>query len=125
MNPVVLFVCIPTSVAFGWFYLLVTIIPKTIGSIYHFSTGSIGLCYLAGGIGNTSGSILSGLISDRLYARSIAKNNGNVVKEYRLIPMFIGVPFIVTGSLLYGWLLHAQVFWIGPLAGYLISMWMK
>ncbi|KAI8888865.1 MFS general substrate transporter [Backusella circina FSU 941] len=120
-HPVVLCVCIPTSVSFGWFYLLVTILPKTIGSIYHFSTGSIGLCYLAGGIGNVSGSIMSGLISDGLYAKRVAKNDGNIVKEYRLIPMFIGVPFIVTGSLLYGWLLHARVFWIGPLAGYLLS----
>ncbi|KAI8984282.1 major facilitator superfamily domain-containing protein [Mycotypha africana] len=113
-------VCLPTSVAFGWFYFQVTILPTTYSSIYHFSTGTIGLCYLAGGIGNTTGSILSGLLSDKLYTRACKRNGGVAVKEFRLRPIYFGIPALVAGSILYGWFLHISVHWIGPLFGYLM-----
>lgn len=121
MQPEVLVTCIPISIAFGWFYFLVTILPTTFGSVYHFSTGTIGLCYLAGGIGNTSGSIVAGAISDKLYAKAVSLNGGVLKSELRLRPMYIGLPFIIIGSIMYGWFLHAGVHWMGPLVSYTIS----
>jgi MFS family permease len=112
---------LPISIAFGWFYFLVTILPSTYGQIYHFSTGTIGLCYLAGGIGNTSGSIFAGAISDRLYAKAVASNGGVKKTEFRLRPMYIGVPLIVAGATMYGWFLHAHLHFMGPLVAYTIS----
>ncbi|KAL9558281.1 hypothetical protein MBANPS3_000981 [Mucor bainieri] len=113
-------VCLPISIAFGWFYFLVTILPQTFGSVYKFPTGSIGLCYLAGGLGNTSGSIFAGAISDKLYHKAIAKNNGETVKEFRLRPIYIGVPLIALGAVMYGWFLHVPTHFMGPLASYTI-----
>ncbi|KAG1106918.1 hypothetical protein G6F42_016564 [Rhizopus arrhizus] len=114
-------VCLPISIAFGWFYFLVTILPQTFGSVYKFSTGSIGLCYLAGGIGNTSGSIFAGAISDKLYHKAVAKNSGETVKEFRLRPIYIGVPLIALGSVMYGWFLHVPTHFMGPLVSYTIA----
>lgn len=85
------------------------------------STGSIGLCYLAGGIGNTSGSIFAGAISDRLYAKAVASNGGVKKTEFRLRPMYIGVPIITVGAVMYGWFLHAHLHFMGPLVAYTIS----
>lgn len=103
------------SVAFGWFYFLVTILPTTFGSIYHFSAGSIGLCYLAGGVGNTFGSAIAGILSDKLYAKAVIGNGGVLKSELRLRPIYIGLPLIIMGSVMYGWFLHAGLHWIGPL----------
>jgi predicted MFS family arabinose efflux permease len=89
--------------------------------VYQFSTGTIGLCYLAGGIGNTSGSIFAGAISDRLYAKATTKNGDIAVKEFRLRPIYIGVPLIAAGAVMYGWFLDAHIHWIGPLVGYTMS----
>ncbi|GAA5817662.1 hypothetical protein MFLAVUS_011213 [Mucor flavus] len=119
--PDVAAVCIPTSIAFGWFYYLVTILPSTYSMVYKFTTGTIGLCYLAGGIGNTSGSIVAGLISDKLYAKTVAKNNGENRTEFRLRPMYIGLPFIVLGSVMYGWFLQNSIHWMGTLVSYSIT----
>lgn len=92
--------------------------------IYKFATGTIGLCYLAGGIGNTSGSIVAGLISDKLYAKTVAKNNGENITEFRLRPMYIGIPFIVLGSVMYGWFLQNSIHWMGTLVSYTISKYL-
>ncbi|KAI9362358.1 major facilitator superfamily domain-containing protein [Pilaira anomala] len=121
LYPDILMVCIPTSVSFGWFYFLVTILPSTFGPIYGFNTGTIGLCYLAGGIGNTAGSIVAGAISDKLYAKAVAKNNGVAQTEFRLRPMYIGLPLIILGSTMYGWFLQSGIHWMGPLASYTIT----
>jgi predicted MFS family arabinose efflux permease len=95
-------------------------LPATFNSLYGFSSDTIGIMYLAGGIGNTSGAIVAGLISDRLYRWQI-KRNGNVpVIEYRLTPIYFGVPFVVVGALLYGWSLHFRLNFFVPLAGYLL-----
>ncbi|CAO3671234.1 unnamed protein product [Rhizopus stolonifer] len=113
--------CIPISIAFGWFYYLVTILPTTYSSIYGFSTGSVGLCYLAGGLGNVLGSIVAGFSSDRIYARMVAKNNGIEVKEFRLKSIYLGVVFYLVGTILYGWVLEYHVFWFVPLIGYALT----
>ncbi|KAI9281043.1 major facilitator superfamily domain-containing protein [Sporodiniella umbellata] len=112
--------CIPIAIAFGWFYYLVTILPRVYSSKYDFSTGSIGLCYIAGGLGNILGSVFGGIYSDRSYTRKVAKNNGTKVKEWRLEPVYIGCTIYLVGALLYGWLVEYRIFWFAPLVGYTI-----
>ncbi|KAI7871798.1 major facilitator superfamily domain-containing protein [Spinellus fusiger] len=108
-EPRVVWVCIPTSLAFGFFYLLVTVLPITFTSVYSFSTSSVGLCFLAGGIGNVIGCIFSGLVSDRLFSWQVKRNNNVRIPEYRLTPVYIGVPFSIVGILIYGWCLQFKV----------------
>ncbi|KAI9305132.1 major facilitator superfamily domain-containing protein [Cunninghamella echinulata] len=120
LNKEVAIICFAVSTSFGWFYLLVTILPATFASIYGLPISTIGLLYLSGGIGNSCGALSSGFISDRLYQWQLRRNNGKHLIEYRLTPMYIGIPFIVIGSLLYGWALHFHVYFIIPLVGYLL-----
>ncbi|KAI9302951.1 major facilitator superfamily domain-containing protein [Cunninghamella echinulata] len=109
---------LPQAVAFGFFYLLVTSLPIAFGSIYHFSTGSIGLCFLASGVGNCFGTIVSGMLSDRMYNIQKKRNNGVGKAEFRLKAVYVGVPFVILGLLLFGWFLQARTFhWIAPLIG--------
>lgn len=111
----------PISFAFGWFFLLVTILPSTYAGNYDFETGSLGLLYLTGGIGNSSGSLVAGIVADRLYARQMKSNNGVFKQESRLTPLYLGVPFLIGGFLIYGWFLESHLHWFTPLVGYLFS----
>lgn len=110
-------ICIPVSVAFGWFYYLVTILAPVFGERYGFSSGSIGLCYLANGVGSILGAIASGIISGKINNYSIEKNGGVAIKEFHLRPIYLGLPFLVVGFLIYGWLLDFRVHFMGPLVG--------
>ena len=112
-------ICITLSTAFGWFYYLATILPSTYSEIYGFDTGTIGLFYLSGGIGNCTGSIVAGLISDRIYAYQLKR--GKTSAEGRLAPLYFGIPFLPAGFLTYGWCIHARLHWITPLVGYMLS----
>ncbi|KAI9019436.1 major facilitator superfamily domain-containing protein [Phycomyces nitens] len=118
LKPYIFLVCLPVSGAFGFFYLLVTILPATYYGLYDFSTSSVGLAFFAGGVGNTLGSIVAGLVSDRCYFWQISRNNNIRKIEYRLTPLYFGIPFLIFGGLLYGWLLHFHVPSFPPLIGY-------
>ncbi|KAG1465574.1 hypothetical protein G6F46_001654 [Rhizopus delemar] len=50
--PGVALTCLAVSVSFGWYYYAVVILPATFSSVYGFSEGSVGLCYLSGGVGS-------------------------------------------------------------------------
>ncbi|KAI8338548.1 major facilitator superfamily domain-containing protein [Chlamydoabsidia padenii] len=120
LRPEIGLICLGVSTSFGWFYLLVTILPSSFHNLYGYSSDTIGIMYLAGGIGNTCGTIVAGLISDRLYRWQV-KRNGNVpLIEYRLTPVYFGVPFIVIGALIYGWSLYFRLNVFVPLTGYLL-----
>lgn len=102
--------------------MLVTILSVTYIERYHFQSGSIGLLFLTGGVGNCSGSLVAGLVSDRIYGWQRRRKNGAVTAEDRLVPMYVGVPFLVIGFVLYGWFLQEQLHWFTPLVGYLFGM---
>jgi hypothetical protein len=76
---------------------------------------------LASGLGNILGSLSAGFVSDAYTQRKIRQNNDEIIKEFRLQPIFFGLPLIPTGWIIYGWLLHARVFWFAPLIFMAIS----
>lgn len=110
--------CFQVSVGFGWFYYLVTSLSPSFAEIYHFSSGTIGLCFLAGGVGNILCAVIYSGLADRVSNYLIRRNNGVRVPEYSLTFNYVAVFFIVVGALLYGWLLHAKVYFMGPLVFY-------
>ncbi|KAI9260540.1 major facilitator superfamily domain-containing protein [Phascolomyces articulosus] len=113
---------LPTSLGFGWFYFLVTILSPTYNDIHHFSTGSTGLLYLTGGLGNVLGAFIAGQVSDRVYIYIRKKySNRQISKEARLIPFYVGIPLIVIGYLFYGWFIYARFHWFVPLIGYFMG----
>lgn len=83
--------------------------------VYKFTSSSSGLCFLASGAGNICGAIFVGMVSDKIFAYYTKKNGGVAVKEFRLKTVYIGIPFVVVGALLYGWLIQARVHFMGPL----------
>ncbi|KAI8062863.1 major facilitator superfamily domain-containing protein [Gongronella butleri] len=84
----VLLACTPMAVEFGLFYVLVTTMQLLLAPEYGFTTGQVGLSYLAGGVGS---------------------------QRFVLAPVAIALG--VMGFLFYGWFLHAHFHWIAPLIG--------
>lgn len=116
------------SISFGLFYCLVTVLEPTFAPLYGFTSGSVGLAFLGGGIGNLLGALTCALTLDRLHMRLVGakraelEKNGieykhGMLSEQRLIPSPIAVFFIVVGFIFYGWFLQAKFFWIAPLIG--------
>ncbi|ORZ05854.1 major facilitator superfamily domain-containing protein [Absidia repens] len=124
----VLLGCLPMSISFGLFYCLVTVLEPTFAPLYGFTSGSVGLAFLGGGIGNLLGALICALTLDRVHMRLIGakraelERNGGEYKhgmfsEQRLVPSPIAIFFIVVGFIFYGWFLQAKFIWIAPLIG--------
>jgi predicted MFS family arabinose efflux permease len=92
----------------------------TFTEIYHFSSSAAGLCFLSNGVGNLLCTFVYGTFGDKFNNYLIKRNDGVRVPEFRLMPNYMALPFIVIGFLLYGWLLYARVHYIGPLIGVVI-----
>lgn len=114
-EPDVFLVCLPIGVSFGCFYFFVAILPSTFSPIYGFSPSQVGLCFIAGGLGNALGSIVVGHIDYRYCTYKKKKNGGVDCKEFKLKLMYTVIPFIFLGTLLYGWFLHNKLHWMGAL----------
>lgn len=97
------------------------ILPATFSPLYNFNPGKVGLCFIAGGLGNALGSIVAGRISDKYCLRAAKINGGIAVKEFRLRLMFVAVPFVLVGPIMYGWFLHFRLHWIAPLIAFTLS----
>lgn len=70
----------------------------------HFFFSLLGLSYLGAGIGNLTGSVLGGMISDKLLLRARAKRGGAAVVEDRLtFNLWPATGFVLLGLLLFGW----------------------
>ncbi|GAA5804317.1 hypothetical protein HPULCUR_009804 [Helicostylum pulchrum] len=115
-EPDVFLVCLSIGVSFGCFYFFVAILPSTFSPIYGFSPSQVGLCFIAGGLGNALGSIVVGHIDYRYCTYQKKKNGGVDCKEFKLKLMYAVIPFIFLGTLLYGWFLHFKLHWMGALA---------
>lgn len=101
--------------------LLITIIPELFIRIYGFSTGSVGLVFLAGGLGNLMGSLIGGRYSDIILRRLTLANGGVRVPEMRLTAMLPSLLLVPGGFLLYGWSLKFGLHWMVPLVGSFLS----
>ncbi|RCH83713.1 hypothetical protein CU098_007768, partial [Rhizopus stolonifer] len=73
-----------SAIAFGCMFAVETIIPDLYEQHYGFNSWKTGLSYLGAGVGNLLGSILGGMLSDRLLLRSRRLRGGASVVEDRL-----------------------------------------
>lgn len=115
LSPVVFGLSLYIGVAYGFLYLLFTTITEIFQGQYGFSPGSVGLIFLAVGVGNVAALLVFAAVSDKILQR-LAKG-GEMKPEYRLPPMIPGSAFIPIGLLLYGWTAQYKVHWIVPLIG--------
>ncbi|KAJ9663466.1 hypothetical protein H2201_005674 [Coniosporium apollinis] len=118
LSPIVSLLSVYMSIAYGILYLLFTTFTFVFEQQYRFSSGEVGLTYIASGIGMILGLAVVGSISDRIIKQHTAK--GEQHKPELRIPIFLTVPAglsLALGLFLYGWTAEKQVQWAVPLLG--------
>lgn len=128
-EPIVSFLAIYTAFNFGVLFCFFAAFPLIFQSIYpeiqvyHFSTGSTGLVYIAIGIGVISASIIF-IIIDRLYyvphaRKEIAagKNERSLLlpPEARVHAATIGSVLLPIGLFWFAWTARTDIHWIVPI----------
>ncbi|KAI9594196.1 major facilitator superfamily domain-containing protein [Syncephalis fuscata] len=108
--PAVTFSMLYPGIAFGFMYLLITILPRTFINQYGFTTTQVGLT-------NITGTIISGKYADYILAKEQAKRQEKPPAEVRLIALWPSAILTPLGFLLYGWFLNANFHWFTPLIG--------
>ncbi|RKP26889.1 major facilitator superfamily domain-containing protein [Syncephalis pseudoplumigaleata] len=114
--PAVTLIMLYPGLAFGFMYLLITILPRTFINQYAFSTSQVGLSYIASGLGNVLGTVISGRYLDYLIARAKAQSK-KPAAEVRLIALWPSAVLTPLGFLMYGWFIERNFHWSLPLFG--------
>jgi predicted MFS family arabinose efflux permease len=113
-KPTVILSTTPYSIAYGFMYFVIASLPHQLAAKYNFSSYQIGLSYLANGIGNALGALISGKMADR----ALSKVDESIrIPELRLSPMWFGVAILPLGELMYGWCVELNVHFMASLTG--------
>ncbi|KAL0074901.1 major facilitator superfamily domain-containing protein [Phycomyces blakesleeanus] len=104
-HPFVFMISFVGGIAFGCMFSIETVIPDLYEKNYGFNSWQTGLSYLGGGVGNMMGSIVGGMLSDRLLMRARSKRGGQPLVEDRLTANLwpAGLIIVPFGLLLFGW----------------------
>lgn len=116
-QPIVQVLSIYTAYLFGTMYLMISTFPLLWVDRYGMSTNIGSLNFISIGLGFFLGTQISSPISDALYRRLKARNNGVGKPEFRvplLIPSSLLIP---AGIFWYGWSAQARLHWIMPNIG--------
>ncbi|KAI6164743.1 major facilitator superfamily domain-containing protein [Pisolithus thermaeus] len=111
-----LYMALSTTLS-GIYYLMFATFPNLFSEVYHWSIGIGGLAYIGLGLGFMLSTISGAKISDKLYLRLVAKNNGKGKPEMRIPALIFGSFFVPVGLLWYGWSAQARIHWIMPIIG--------
>lgn len=114
--PSVLFGSIVYSLAVVWLILISEVISEIFrGEEYGYSQQTVGLFYISPFIGGILGSMMTGMVSDRISRLLVKWNNGVYEPEFRLVMMIPATFFIAFGLLGFGWSSQNVDFWAGPI----------
>lgn len=118
LSPIVMILCIYIAVLYGFLYILFTTFTFVYEGTYGFSSEGAGLSFIAGGIGNILGVVLTGVISDKLIQRKKARNEAPQPED-RLNLIITGPCAILlpAGLIIYGWSAYKHIHWIVPMIG--------
>lgn len=105
------------AIQYGFFYVMFATFSELFPSIYGFSVGITGLCYLGLGLGFFILSFFGATFSDRIYRKLATRNGGKGVPEYRMATMLMGSFLVPTGLFWFGWSAQARIHWIMPIIG--------
>ncbi|KAI9255611.1 major facilitator superfamily domain-containing protein [Phascolomyces articulosus] len=120
-KPVVLLASTPYALAYGFMYFVISSLPHQLGYRYQLSSSQIGLSYLANGVGNAVGAVLSGKQADWLLRRKQRETGQQQQEpEIRLAAMWLGIILLPIGELMYGWCIYFNVHVAAGLAGLFI-----
>ncbi|KAI7908346.1 major facilitator superfamily domain-containing protein [Cokeromyces recurvatus] len=118
-HPFIFMSSITAGIFFGAMFATESILPTAFSKTYGLVSWQTGLCYLGAGIGNLSGALVGGRLSDRLLLRSRRLRGGIPRTEDRLtVNIWIaGFIFNPLGLLLFGWVVeHHLNIWIAIVA---------
>ncbi|KAI9494016.1 major facilitator superfamily domain-containing protein [Zychaea mexicana] len=124
-KPVVLLASTPYALAYGFMYFVISSLPHQLGYRYQLTSSQIGLSYLANGVGNAVGAVLSGKHADWLLRRKKQQQEEHgqqqqLEPEIRLSAMWMGILLLPIGELIYGWCVQAHVHAAAGLTGLFI-----
>ena len=117
-SPICCLFSIYMSVCYGILYLLFTTYTFVFEKTYHFSSGTVGLTYIATGVGMLAGLAFIGPSIDRAVKKQ--KALGREMKPEHRIPLWLTLPGAVSlpiGLFIYGWTAQYHVHWAVPLLG--------
>ncbi|KAI9298971.1 MFS general substrate transporter [Neoconidiobolus thromboides FSU 785] len=98
-----------TAIIFASYYAVSTSQNRAMFNNYHLTASTTGLTFLSLGVGNITGSICGGRVSDLLLKRAIKRSKDNKAHpEIRLYSSFIGAISILIGLGLNGWFIQYQ-----------------
>lgn len=108
------------ALLYGTLFLFLFMYPRMWTQQYGQGVGTGSLNYTSFAIGLIAGVNIAGPLSDYVYTRLKARNNGIGRPKFRIPPMAIGTILVPTGLLWWGWSGDAKVHWIVPNLGSLI-----
>lgn len=119
LKPVVILASTPYAFAYGFMYFIISSLPHQLGYRYHMNSSQIGLSYLANGVGNAVGAVLSGYLADWFLQKSVPTRT-----ETRLKAMWLGIVLLPVGDLMYGWCIQYRVHPAAGLGGLFIRKYL-
>ncbi|KAI9313163.1 major facilitator superfamily domain-containing protein [Dichotomocladium elegans] len=126
LKPIVVLTSTPYALAYGFMYFVIASLPHQLSHRYKLTSSQVGLSYLANGVGNAVGAVVSGKWADWMLQRKGADGDkrANAVPpfsdyppEKRLLAMLLGVVLLPAGEILYGWCVQYRVHLAPALTG--------
>ncbi|KAK7022182.1 MFS polyamine transporter [Favolaschia claudopus] len=113
-EPIIQVLSLYMAYIYGLYYLFLTSMPLMFQGVYGESVGISGLHYLALGVGVLVAAQILGSLTDSVYNKLKAKNNGVTRPEYRVPLLIPGAIALPVGLFITGWTVQAKVHWIVP-----------
>ncbi|KIR24797.1 drug transporter [Cryptococcus deuterogattii 99/473] len=117
VEPVVAFIALWVSIAWGVLYIQIGGLPYVFRNIYAFSTNQVGLVYLSLVIGALIG-FLANFAQDAIYRRRVHLDG---VEARLYAPMVAGITF-AAGCFLFGFTSLPSIYWLVPCIGIVIAI---
>lgn len=105
---------------YGLLYIILATFSSVYIDLYHQSTTTSGLHYLAIALGELFGSQIAGWIMDWSYSKLQTYYSRNGIPEFRIPMIFPFALLTPVGILLYGWAVHYRLHWAVVDAGIFI-----
>ncbi|KAF2012829.1 MFS general substrate transporter [Aaosphaeria arxii CBS 175.79] len=121
-DPIAQATSIISGVGYGTLYVFLSSFSELWIKQYHMSVEKSGLHYIACALGEVAGSQIGGPLIDYLYKRQLAKSQGDIQPESRVLLMIPCALLTPIGILIYGWTAQYKVSWIAVDVGMFLTM---
>nr|A0A348HAX9.1 RecName: Full=MFS-type transporter phiD; AltName: Full=Phomoidride biosynthesis cluster protein D [fungal sp. ATCC 74256]BBG28501.1 putative transporter [fungal sp. ATCC 74256] len=128
-------ILIPSGIAFGTFYAVLTGASNTFKVIYGFNQLKVSLMYIPLGVGGIASALSTGKLVDRNFRRhaeklgiTVTRNKRQDLSDFPLerARLEVGLPLFYLGTaclVIYGWILEKQYSVWGPIILMLVMSW--